>query len=113
MAAALQLDLVPTSEARMPVETADVHVGGILWIRRKNSIDTELTHCLNLDTNAFNHPAVVIRSKKQEMEGTLVTIAPVSKTITTHMPLQRWPDLTKPYFTDDIFRISRADCEPP
>jgi len=67
----------PLSNGRHPVEIQDVYVGGILWIRQRDSISSKCPD-LQLDPNFYNHPAVVIKLKKVDVKEHLVTIAPVS-----------------------------------
>jgi hypothetical protein len=77
MTTTVQPGPISTAEPRIPVDAVDVHVGGIVWIRRKNDIDPKFTNGLPLDPNAYNHPAVVIRKKKQENDEILIIVAPV------------------------------------
>jgi hypothetical protein len=77
MTTTVQPGPIPPAEPRIPVDVVDVHVGGIVWIRRRNDIYPKFVNGLPLDPNSYNHPAVVIRKKKQENDETLVTIAPV------------------------------------
>jgi len=72
---------VPLQNERHPVRIEDVYVGGILWIRRQSSISSQFPD-LALDPGSYNHPAIVIRLKKQDVSEPLVTIAPVSTQLT-------------------------------
>ena len=99
---------IPFSTERASVEIEDVHVGGILWIRRRRAISSNDSEPPP-EPNSYNHPAVVVRLKKLEVGEPLVTIAPVS--IQTS-PLGAAMSNKIVFTLDDVLWISRSRREP-